>query len=73
MELTSEQIENLGKLHGEIKGMREDLKDIKKDIKEIFKATQVNAKEIGKIKTVAKTVATIIGALWASITFWGGK
>lgn len=74
MELSSEQVENLGKLHGLMEGLVGDVSEIKKDMKETKTKAEKALKEVGKIKTIAKTIAVISTSIWAMVTFFlGGK
>jgi len=74
MQLSSEQVEKIGKLHGLVEGMVGDVKEIKDDMKETKIKAEKALKEVGKIKTVSKTIAAIGAGFWALFTFFvGGK
>ncbi len=72
MALSPKQAQQFGELIGEVKGIREDVTELKETMKETNKKSARAVKEVGKIKTALKTLAAVGGTLWAGITFFFG-
>jgi len=69
MPLSPNEAQQFGELIGLTKSIKETVDKNDGKLEEVEKKADKALKEVGKIKTIAKTITGVATAIWAAVTF----